>query len=107
MIEEEKDHYYWSGHNSRLFHSNQIIIFEDYRRNIPEYVLTIPAYLQIKVNNFADLSVENLSMLVNCTLVLTVYYGDLNEDLVEYLSKNIILDFKYDDAIRLKPDQEE
>lgn len=47
------------------------------------------------------MNLDNLDAQMNATIIFSVYYGALNEDIVNELFENIILLFGRDDAIKL------
>jgi hypothetical protein len=47
------------------------------------------------------MNLDNLDAQMNATIIFSVYYGALNEDIVNELLENIILLFGRDDAIKL------
>jgi hypothetical protein len=42
-----------------------------------EYHCYLPGYYRVKVKNFTEMDLENLSAVMNATVILTIYYGDL------------------------------
>lgn len=48
------------------------------------------------------MDLEDLSAGMNATLIFTVYYGDLNPNIVKELQSKIIFNFCRDDAKQLK-----
>lgn len=55
-----------------------------------------PAYMRIKVKNFAEMSMENLEASVNTTIIYSVKLKGLPEFLREDLKKSMVLRFNRD-----------
>ncbi len=49
------------------------------------------------------MNLDKLEAQMNATLIFSIYYGDLEEEIVEELKNGIVLLFGRDDAIRLDP----
>ena len=62
----------------------------------------VPAYLRIKVKNFTEMNLDSLDAQINATLIFTVFYGNLSNDVVDELVNGVVFLFNRDDAIKLE-----
>jgi hypothetical protein len=56
------------------FSTNHVLIHKNKPNDIIVY---LPGYLRVKFKNFLELSLTNLTSLINVTLIFNFYYGDL------------------------------
>lgn len=46
-------------------------------------VYYIPGYFRLKVKNFTEMNLDNLDASMNATIIFTVYYGNLRQEIAK------------------------
>jgi hypothetical protein len=57
--------------------------------------------MRIKIQNFTKIDLDNLEAEANVTLIFSIYYGDLEQNIIEDLKKKVVLFFGKNDPIPL------
>ena len=80
------------------FTSNAIL----FSKSPTEDIYFLPAYARIKCKGFTGLDVKNVVGTMSTTIFLTVFYGDLHEEIVELIRKKAVLEVNRGDPIKLE-----
>lgn len=67
----------------------------------------IPGFLRLKCKNFTAMDLENLNAGMNASIIFTVYYGKLPEQIVPSLMNGIVLLFGRDNAKQLTENKDD
>ena len=69
----------------------------------------LPCYVRFKVKELLNINIEELTATVSGTLLVTIYYGNMNKSIVDQFtgegSKAILLQFSRQESMLLQEDK--
>ena len=78
--------------------TNRVLVQASSKKNI----YYCPAYMRLKIKNFAQMSMVDLQASVNTTIIMTVNFKEVPSFLVDEIKQRMILRFNRNEAIVLK-----
>jgi hypothetical protein len=62
----------------------------------------VPAFARVKCKGFTGLDIKNMVGTMSTTIFISIFYGDLDHEIVEMIKKKAVLEVSKGDPVKLE-----